>query len=246
MSLTTEKNFFKFWWDQDMDLLKASSIDTNKLWKAAGKPRHWPIFEKRLSARLLYRKKIRENQNLTRTHYSNNLHDALLKKDGEKFWNCWNSKFASHFKNVEVDGCVDADIIVEKFADHFSKSYVAKNAHRAYCLSESYTLLRENYTGLPANCNNTCDAELVGNIIYALSRGKAAGLDNVTVEHLLNSHPIISALLAKLYNLMLLCHYVPTGFGLSYTVPIPKDKDCRSKALTCDDLRGIAISPILS
>ena len=26
------KNFYKFWWNQDMDLLKASSIDSNKLW----------------------------------------------------------------------------------------------------------------------------------------------------------------------------------------------------------------------
>ena len=63
-----------------MDLLKASSIDTNRIWKAAGKPRHGHIFEKRQSARLLYRKKIRENQKLTRTHYSNNLHDAYLRK----------------------------------------------------------------------------------------------------------------------------------------------------------------------
>ena len=145
-----------------------------------------------------------------------------------------------------MDGCVDADIIVNKFTDHFSKCYVANNAHRAYCLSENYTLLRENYIGLPANCNNTCDAELVGNIIYALSRGKAADLDNVTAKHLLNSHPIISTLLANLYDFTFLCHYVPTSFDLSYTLPIPKVKDCRSKALNCDDFRGIAISPILS
>jgi len=30
------KNCYKFWWDHDMDLLKASSIDSNKVWKAAG------------------------------------------------------------------------------------------------------------------------------------------------------------------------------------------------------------------
>jgi Reverse transcriptase (RNA-dependent DNA polymerase) len=45
---------------------------------------------------------------------------------------------------------------------------------------------------------------------------------------------------------MMRYHYVPRGFGLSYTVPIPKVKDCKSKAMTCDDFRGIAISPILS
>ena len=39
---------------------------------------------------------------------------------------------------------------------------------------------------------------------------------------------------------------MPTGFKLNYIVPIPKVKDCRTKSMTCDDFRGIAISPILS
>jgi len=39
--------------------------------------------------------------------------------------------------------------------------------------------------------------------------------------------------------------YVPYGFKRSYIVPIPKVKDCRTRALNCDDFRGIAISPII-
>ena len=45
---------------------------------------------------------------------------------------------------------------------------------------------------------------------------------------------------------MLLCHHVPVGFCRSYTVPLPKVKDCRSKAMTCNDFRGIAISSAMS
>ena len=45
---------------------------------------------------------------------------------------------------------------------------------------------------------------------------------------------------------MLLCSYVPQRFRYDYIVPIPKIKDSYSKAMTCDDFRGIAISPILS
>ena len=48
------KNFYKFWWDQDMDILKAASIESNLAWKAAGKPRHGPIFDKRQASRLQY------------------------------------------------------------------------------------------------------------------------------------------------------------------------------------------------
>ena len=32
----------------------------------------------------------------------------------------------------------------------------------------------------------------------------------------------------------------------SYIVPIPKIKDCRTKAMSCGDFRGIAICPLLS
>ena len=39
--------------------------------------------------------------------------------------------------------------------------------------------------------------------------------------------------------------YLGIGTG-NLPVPIPKLKDFRSKALKCDDFRGIAISPLLS
>ena len=45
---------------------------------------------------------------------------------------------------------------------------------------------------------------------------------------------------------MLLCSFVPYGFKSSYIVPIPKPMECYSKALNCDDFRGIAISQIVS
>jgi hypothetical protein len=38
-----------------MDLLEASSIDTNTIWKAAGKPLQGPIFEKRSSQQKYFR-----------------------------------------------------------------------------------------------------------------------------------------------------------------------------------------------
>jgi len=41
------KNFFKFWWDEELDLLKDASVDSNRVWKAAGKPKSGPIFDKR-------------------------------------------------------------------------------------------------------------------------------------------------------------------------------------------------------
>jgi len=63
--------------------------------------------------------------------------------------------------------------------------------------------MRQDYTGFPVNEENQFDAELMRNIIY-----KAMGLDGLTGEHLQYSHPILSVILAKLFNLTLLCSRV--------------------------------------
>jgi len=52
--------------------------------------------------------------------------------------------------------------------------------------------------------------------------------------------------LSKYFQLILLSSYVPAGFKCSYTVPIPKIKDCNTRSILYDDLCGIAISPIPS
>ena len=41
---------------------------------------------------------------------------------------------------------------------------------------------------------------------------------------------------------MLASKQFSAGFGHSYIVPVPKLKDCITKALTCEDSRRIAIS----
>jgi hypothetical protein len=229
-----------------MSMLKEASIESNQVWKAARKPRNGPIFEKRKLSRARYRKRIRDNEKSTSMSYSNDLHDALLEKNGSTFWKCWRSRFDKSNKCEEVEGYTDSNIVADKFAEHFSKLYTSTNTRRAEALYGDYNRLRENYYGLPLTNDYVFDTELISNIIAGLKRGKAAGLDSLTAEHFLHSHPILPCILVKLFNLFMMCKQVPAGFGHSYTVPIPKIKDCRTKAMTCDDFRGIAISSIMS
>jgi len=51
-------------------------------------------------------------------------------------------------------------------------------------------------------------------------------------------------ILNKFFQLILKYNLVPTGFGYSYIVPLPKSNASISKVLTCEDFRGIAISPV--
>ena len=124
--------------------------------------------------------------------------------------------------------------------------YKASNASKATEFQDKYLKLRLDYTGFPLAHDYLFDTELVSKIIDDLVCGKAVGLDGISSEHLKNCYPSISCILAKLFNLMLLYSYVPSDFGRSYIVPLPKAKEARCTAMSFADFRGIAISPILS
>ena len=123
-----------------------------------------------------------------------------------------------------MDGCIEANIIAGKFAQHFEKSYYCNNQDRAD-LKQEYYKLRNKYSGLPLTDNVLFNTELVSDMISKLKHGKAAGIDGLMAEHLMFSHPIVPVMLSKLFNLMLSTRYVPHNFKFSYIVPIPKPKD---------------------
>ena len=56
--------------------------------------------------------------NICEYHYQ-----SLLRKNGVAFWKCWRAKFECSSKCVEVDNCVDSDVVVNKFASYFSAAY---------------------------------------------------------------------------------------------------------------------------
>jgi len=73
--------------------------------------------------------------------YSNDLHDALLCKNGAVFWKCWRSIFETVSKCVEVEQCCNANNIANKFACHFSYAYKANDEQQAEFLRKEYVLL---------------------------------------------------------------------------------------------------------
>jgi len=158
------------------------------------------------------------------------------------------SKFESSNKCNQVEGCVDPDVIAQKFRNHFKKSYTANNVRRGKELKEEHYVMRDKHCGSPDSDISHVDTEMISRFIIDMKRGKEADIDGLTVEHLQHSHSVASVLLSKLFRLILLTRRIPSGFQRSYVVPIslPKIKHCRTKAMTCDDFRGIAISPILS
>ena len=56
------KNFFKFWWDEELTLLKESSISTHRLWTNCGKPRSGEIFRKMFQAKHEYKNALKAKE----------------------------------------------------------------------------------------------------------------------------------------------------------------------------------------
>jgi len=110
------RNFYKFWWDQGLDILKDAAINSDKIWKATGKPRQGSLFDKRQRCRAQYREGIRDGQKLDSMSYTNDLHDALLAKDGPSFWKSWRSKFETRSRCTQVEGFVEPEVIADNFA----------------------------------------------------------------------------------------------------------------------------------
>jgi len=242
------KNFLKFWWDSELDELKDRSIASCRMWKAAGKPRSGPIFSTYRKDKAAYKNGIRNRQRDEKSVYTNELHEALLEKQGAMFWKCWRSKFESRKRSVNcVDGISDPGQLAQHFASHFATVSTNHTATGAARLKSRYDTMRGNYCGCPSTEFELFDAELVELVIYKMKRGKAAGLDGITTEHLLYSHALLPGILAKLFNIMLSLGHAPSSFGQSYTVPILKSGcNVYGKSVSVDDFRGVSISPVIS
>jgi len=127
---------------EELKIAKAASVLSNNMWKAAQKPRRGPIFEKRKRCRSVYRQLLRQEEKHEKISYSNDLHEALLRKNGKMFWNSWQAKFDSPMPCSQVDGCVDDSVIINKFVDHFRQSYSCNNKPRAEALFDQFNRSR--------------------------------------------------------------------------------------------------------
>ncbi len=239
------KSAYKFWWDAELDSLKEDAIESHRLWQLAGRPRSGDIFTRRFVCRANYRRRLRECKRFESACFTNDLHEALMRKNNSSFWKSFNSKFGNKSKVAIVEGSSDTDTILNKFYDHFSALSTPSNSANAFGLASSYDKMRGSYEGDLFDPMEAFDAEQVETATCSFARGKACGLDGLGPEHIIFSHPIVYSILSRLFNCILCCGHVPPGFLASYTVPIPKNTSGNLKSYTCNDYRGIAISNLI-
>jgi len=239
------RNAYKFWWDEEMRILKAESIAAHRNWVSAGKPKHGQIATERTVSRLRYRRKLREKRSTEKRTYSDSLHGSLINKDSIGFWRTWRSMYSSKKTNISVDNSCDNSVIVEIFANYLSSVQDPPVNQNEFVIEREFNCAYLAHFNTDSS-SDVIDLASIVRVINELKPGKSPGPDNISVEHLRYSHETLSCILFYLFNWILLVKRVPDLFCHSFTVPIPKGGDNISCVVKSSDFRGIALSSVFS
>lgn len=240
---TTNDNFYKPFWKDDLKNLKCQSIEVHNLWKNCGKPRHGEIYRERCRVRAAYRRSIRQHQREAQEKISNDLHELLLQKKGAAFWKTWNNKVSRKSTVPEaINGMTDSVEIARAFATSFENICKPNSEARNMEKQNEFLMRYAKYESSPFS--HSVNVEVVDKCIRTLKPGKAAGVDHIESEHITNAHPRLCVLLSLLFN-MILCHgKVPEDFCKGIIIPIPKEDLADHSRY--ENYRGITISSTIS
>lgn len=231
-------NAQKHYWSDALNDLKSDSIFAHSIWKSSGRPQTGPVYEMYRNAKYKYKLAIRDAVNQFEDKFSDELLESYLNKNFSNFWHCWKKKTSSKCPRTScVDGCNTDIDIANRFAKYFAELCDVKD--QLPCVYDN--IITNSYeTGTWQFTIEDIDFVLK----HSLQKGKAAGDDNVTVEHILYAHPSIIHHLCRLFNMMIKHGYVPAKFGSGIIVPIIKDR--LGDATKLDNYRAITIGSVIS
>ena len=238
-----KQNFYKFWWDEELNLMKEEAIQSFTTWKNIGKPRSGVEFDNMRFDKLKYKAMIKSKESISANLFSDSLNDALLNKDLTAFWNSWRSKMGKNKVSPIIDGQCDEKNIADRFATVFSSACVPNSETRHAELFEKFKSRFTAYDYTDA-CTNRISRELLERCCDQLKRGKAAGADGLTVEHIIHAHPILLVLLTLLFNMLYVYGIVPDAFSVGIAIPLVKKMD--GDKTKSDNYRCITLSPAIS
>ena len=156
--------------------------------------------------------------------FTNNHHNALLRKSFNDFWKSWRFKFRNNTNHntLHISALISDAHISAKLADYLSGLCWPDNTTQCKELNEHYLNMRSTCIGYHFLDSHLFYVETVDNIMSKLKGDKAAGRDEIASEHLLFSHPALTLVLTRLLDIMLLNGFLPDNFCASFTVPIRK------------------------
>ena len=229
-------------WNDDLEYIKQQSIDIHELWKAVWKPRYGSINSARVQITSEYKLAIRKAaMDFEKSHIE--VTEYFAHKDMNNFWKSWNAKYCKHINasDININGYQKEPDVANAFLEHYANIFT-NSANERHKVSE-FNKMRLHYTG-DVGVDTLLSVEDIESAVRNLKKGKAAGVDNIVAEHVVNSHPCLIAHLKLLFQMMLLHRYVLNSFGTGIVVPLVKDKS--GDLSSVENYRPITLSPIIS
>jgi len=246
------KSALKHYWSAELDELKSISKDMYDLWCAASKPNHGVIFNLMKNAKYKYKLAVRHTIKSFENRVSDELYDNLIEKDMLSFWKTWNSKLGSKpIYATQINGLSSDLSIADIFADKFASISQSNPSSRFINRYQEFVSINSDDVQNKSSVPNSdvhykpFVVEEVDNAVFQrMKRGKAPGIDGVSLEHIVYAHPSVIVHLTHLFNMIIIHGHVPDDFGKGIVIPLVKDK--AGDLSDPDNYRGITISPTIS
>jgi exonuclease III len=240
------QNALKGWWSSDLSNLKRQSVMSHNIWLNSGKPLNGILFENKNKDKLRYKFAIKKGKLDQNNVVSDKLHEDLVNKDSVSFWKTWKNKICYKLKGkIRLEGNISSEEAATKFATFFETVNTPNSMDFNFLKRNEFMRKLAHYSGDILSSKFDFRAEILAIALDKMEKGKSAGLDNITVEHLIYCHPVIFSLLALLFNAMLRNGFVPAAFGRGITIPIPKNETSQG-VHSIESFRGITLSPTIS
>jgi hypothetical protein len=208
-------------------------------WHNSGKPRQGPVFDEMRFSRAKFKYAFRYGRNLEGVAKADAMAAQLSNNDVKDFWK--NVKQISQNKSVianVVNGCTGEWDIAVMWENHYKQLFNSVNN----CKWESH--VQDILGNVESDPSMKVSPAQVSHCISTLELDKAAGLDGLSAEALLYSHPRLNTLLSLCFNTCFSHGSIPMRLLDTFIIPVLKNK--------CGDItdqnnyRPIAITNVLS
>ena len=219
------------------------SLLWHEIWTECGRPRTGHVADCMRRARAAYhyaiRRVKRHADDITRDRFA----DALMCDNTRNFW--------TEVKKIRtckmscaniVDGCSDANDIVNIFNDKYRDLYTSVS----YDQDDANAIMNSIENNI--DCDSACEFIIspvdIRTCVSYLKRGKNDVNMLLTSDHFIDASNELYVHLALLFSAMLMHGFVPNSFLASSVRPIPKGHNLSTA--DSSNYRGIAISSILN
>ena len=232
-------------WRERGEPFREKSLLWHRIWIDCGRPRNGVVADCMRRTRAKYHYAVREVKKKEELIVRERIAEALINDPSRSFWA--ELKKIRHCKSsnsIIVDGCTDEASIAMLFASKYRSLYNSVSFDKnemQQIINELDTRIKNERLSFSNYCFTNRDVSFA---ITKLNAHKNEGSNNgLSTDHIIHAGTDLSQHIAFLFTCMATHGSVPSEFGISTILPIPKSHN--SNSIDSSNFRGIALSSVL-